>query len=139
MADPKHDHPTGHRTGRHLGRRSLVLILAVTAAIAVVIAAVIAAFPSWPAISLGAAHGVALALVAVIAAVLLVAGRLRRRKRTGGTAMLTTETRIETTNASRYLVHRCQHATKIGARSGPATRVRTSSTSSSPTHTGHSS
>jgi hypothetical protein len=115
MTDPKHEHATGHRTGRHLGHRSLVLILAVKAAIVVVIVAL----PSWLALSLGAAHGVAVVLAAVAAAVLLVAGRLRRRKRTGGTAMLTTEARIETTNASRYLVHLCRHATKIGAHFRP--------------------
>jgi hypothetical protein len=55
----------------------VALIIAVKVAIVVVVLAL----PSWLAISLGAAHGVALVLVAVAAVVLLVVGALRRRSR----------------------------------------------------------
>jgi hypothetical protein len=88
--------------------------VALIVAVKVAIIVAILALPSWFAISLGAAHGVALVLVAVAAAVILIVGAFRRRKRAGEMTMLTTETRIETTNASPYLVHLCRHATKIG-------------------------
>jgi hypothetical protein len=109
MADLRHQLPdaTGHNPRRHFGRRSVALIVAVK--VAVVIA--VLALPSWFAISLGAAHGVALAVVVMAAAVLLVVGAIRRRS---GKTVLAAETRIETTNASRYLVQLCQHATKMG-------------------------
>jgi hypothetical protein len=100
-------HATGHRIGRH---RSLALIVAVKVAIIVAVLAL----PSWLAISLGAAHGVALVVVAAAALVLLGSAAVRRRRRTGDTTMLTTESRIETTNATGLLTHLCRHATKMG-------------------------
>jgi hypothetical protein len=83
------------------------------------------ALPSGVALSLGAAHGVALLLAAVGVGVLLVVRlvgphrrhpRLAGRPYPGGRHMLTAETIIQTTNASRYLVQLCEHATKIGHR-----------------------
>jgi hypothetical protein len=108
MANSRHEHATRHRTGRHFGHRSVALVVAVKVAIVVVVVAL----PSWLAISLGAAHGVALALVAVAGAVLLVVGRRRRGR---STAVPAAEASVETTDASRYLVQFCTHATKIGA------------------------
>lgn len=112
MTGSRHEppHAAGHRPRWHLGRRSAALIVAVK--VAIVVAAL--ALPSWLAISLGAVHGVALVLVAVAAVVLLVAGAIRRRTSQGEMTMLTTESRIETTNANRLLAHLCQHATKMG-------------------------
>jgi hypothetical protein len=85
--------------------------------VAIVVA--VLALPSWFAISLGAAHGVALALVALAAAVLLVVRAVRRegshpRLHAGEMTMRSSEARIETANASRYLVQFCKHAAKIG-------------------------
>ena len=123
MADQRHE-PT-HRTGRFPGHRSLAVIVAVKVAIVVAVLAL----PSWLAISLGAAHGVALVLVAVAAATALVVQARRRRRASalavparsphpGEPVVLTAESRVETANASRYLVHFCRHATKIGRRHG---------------------
>jgi hypothetical protein len=105
-----------------------VLIVAVKVAIIVAVLAL----PSWLAISLGAAHGVALVLVALAALGLLVAGAVRRRNQRrhprpvdrphpGEMTMLTTESRIETANASSLLTHLCRHAAKMGGhlRHGP--------------------
>ncbi len=97
-----------HGAGRHFGHRSVALIVVVK----VVIVVAVLALPSWLAFSLGAAHGVALALVAVAAVVVWV---VRRRGRSAGARTgLTAEARVETANASRYLVQLCRHASKIG-------------------------
>ena len=85
--------------------------MALIVVVKVAIVAAVLALPSWFAMSLGAAHGVALALVVVAAAGLLVVGAIRR-----GKAALTAEARVETANASRYLVQLCRHATKMGDR-----------------------
>ena len=79
MTDSRHEppHAAGHLPRRHRGRRSWALIIAVKVAIIVAVLAL----PSWLAVSLGAAHGVALVLVAVAAVVLLAVGAIRRRSR----------------------------------------------------------
>ena len=79
MTDSRHEPPqaTGHRPRRHLGHRSVALIVVVKVAIVVAVLAL----PSWLAISLGAAHGVALALVALAAVGLLVVRAVQRRSR----------------------------------------------------------
>lgn len=61
---------------RHKRGRSVALIVAAKVAIVVLVLAL----PSWLALSLGAAHGIAMALVVVAAAVLLVVRHLRSRK-----------------------------------------------------------
>jgi len=107
--------------GRH---RSAALLVAVKVAIV----ALVLVLPSGLALSLGAAHVVAIALVAVAAAVLLVVrhGSRERAGRThqSGRRMLTAETAIATTNATRYLVQLCSHATKMGRLHGRGTHER---------------
>lgn len=108
MTDSRHESP---RSRRHPGHRYLALIVAVKV---VIIAAVLA--PSWLALSLGAAHGAALVLVAVAGVVVLVVSARQRRRRAhpGETAMITAESRVETTNAKSLLAHLCRHATRMG-------------------------
>lgn len=96
---------------RHGAKRTRRRSIALVVAVKVVVVVLVLALPSGVALSLGAAHGVALLLVAVAAVVLLV---LARRPHGGGQGMLTAETTVQTTNASRYLVQLCKHATKVG-------------------------
>src|SRR5262245_46974979 len=86
--------------------------MAIAAKLAIV--ALVVVLPPGLAIGLGAAHGIAAAVVLVALAVGIV---IRRRTKATSTAAATS--RIETAKASRYLVQLCRHAKKFTHKHGP--------------------